>query len=45
LAKAFASGVKWYAWWKDGTEMVGTCGQTYKEAEAEIRSAAGIKKL
>lgn len=26
------SGIHQYAWWKDGTEYVGTTGKTYKDA-------------
>jgi len=29
-------GVTKYAWWKDGTQYVGTCGRTLKEALSDI---------
>lgn len=32
-----------YAWWKDGTQYVGSCGTTLKEALAQMRAEA--KKL
>ena len=28
----YLEGLKAYAWWKDGTEYVGTCGTTLKQA-------------
>ena len=28
-------GLTRYAWWKDGTQMVGTCGSTLKQATSE----------
>lgn len=38
--RAYIAGYKhalWlWAWWKDGEQMVGTCGTTYKEALAEV---------
>lgn len=34
---AFIEGVTLYAWWKDGTQYVGTCGKTLGEA---VREAA-----
>jgi len=37
---AYFEGVKhgiWcYAWWKDGTQYVGTCGRTLAAAEADM---------
>ena len=29
-------GLTRYAWWKDGTQYVGTCGTTLKEAIQEV---------
>ena len=29
-------GLKMYAWWKDGTQWVGTCGCTLKQALSEV---------
>ena len=29
-------GLKMYAWWKDGTQWVGTCGSTLKQAIRDI---------
>lgn len=29
-----------YAWWKDGTQYVGTCGTTLAEAIARVAKAA-----
>lgn len=31
-------GVLCYAWWKDGTQMVGTTGKTFQSALKEIES-------
>jgi len=31
-------GIREYAWWKDGTQNVGTCGRTFKEATAELEA-------
>ena len=31
-ADAWEKGVRTWAWWKDGTQYVGTCGTTLKEA-------------
>lgn len=33
--KALISGIEVYAWWKDGTQYVGTTGTTLKEAKLE----------
>ena len=33
---AFISGVELFAWWKDGTQYVGTTGTSLKEAKKEI---------
>lgn len=30
-------GLRMYAWWKDGTEWVGTCGTTLKDAIVKVR--------
>lgn len=32
MLKAYVSGLREFAWWKDGVEYVGTCGMTLKEA-------------
>lgn len=34
--------VGWWAWWKDGTQYVGTTGRTYQEAKEEIAAAFGV---
>ncbi len=30
--KGYIEGLRAYAWWKDGTQFVGTCGTTLEEA-------------
>ena len=30
-------GLRMYAWWKDGTEYVGTCGTTLRDAIAKVK--------
>ena len=39
--KGYLAGLETFAWWKDGTQYVGTCGTTLKEAieEAKVRYA------
>ena len=32
LLRAYGYGLRNFAWWQDGVEMVGTCGVTLKEA-------------
>lgn len=34
--RAFIAGVELFAWWKDGTQYVGTTGTTLKDAKIEI---------
>lgn len=34
----FVAGMNAYAWWEDGTEMVGTCGTTFAEAKEEVHN-------
>ena len=34
--EGFLNGVKFFAYWKDGTEYVGTCGKTYLEVLTEV---------
>lgn len=38
--KAYYTGIKdglgMYAWWRDGTQYVGTCGKTLAEALADV---------
>ena len=34
-------GVTKYAWWKDGTQYVGTCGTTLQEAIERIQEEFG----
>jgi len=34
LVERYIDGLRAYAWWKDGVEYVGTCGQTLKGAIA-----------
>ena len=36
--KGFLDGLKCFAWWKDGTEYVGTSGTKLKKAEAVCTS-------
>lgn len=40
VKNSIIEGVGMYAWYKDGTQYVGTCGKTFKEAKAEIDEAA-----
>ena len=35
---ALEEGIRMYAWWKDGTQYVGTSGRTLQQAIAEIRA-------
>jgi hypothetical protein len=35
------AGITAFAWWKDGTQYVGTCGKTLKEAIAEAKEGLG----
>lgn len=37
----FEDGIKAYAWYKDGTQYVGTCGTTLKRAVREIEGTYG----
>lgn len=37
LREAHVRGLRQFAWWKDGTEYVGTCGTTLKKATEEVR--------
>ena len=45
--EAFIDGAKhalWlYAWWKDGTQYVGTCGTTLEKAIEDIENEYGLK--
>lgn len=45
LEAAFAAGleegIRRYAWWKDGTQYVGSCGTTLKKALERAASPAG----
>ena len=38
-------GIREYAWWKDGTQYVGTCGRTleYALSHIEIEHVLGVK--
>ena len=38
----FINGIKEYAWWKDGTQYVGTCGTTLAKAIDSAKAEAGI---
>lgn len=38
--EVFAAGMRPYAWWKDGTQYVGTSGRTLIEAIARARDGA-----
>ena len=42
FARAFIAGMKRFAWWKDGVEMVGTCGTTLAKASKEVLAEAGL---
>ena len=35
--KGFIDGLTAYAWWKDGTQYVGSCGNTLKEAIEKVK--------
>ena len=35
--RGFEDGIRRFAWWKDGTEYVGTCGKTLKQAIHEAK--------
>mgnify|MGYP001567704921 FL=1 len=37
LVQAYVNGLTEYAWWKDGTQYVGTCGRTLAEAIADTQ--------
>ena len=41
----FTEGLRAYAWWKDGVQYVGTCGNTLIEAIEFARKAHGIDKV
>lgn len=43
LAQSFLSGMRRFAWWKDETENVGTCGKTYQKAREEVMTEAKLK--
>lgn len=34
----YLDGLKAFAWWKDGVEMVGTCGMTLHEAIEQAKA-------
>lgn len=36
LRDAYIAGIRAYAWWQDGVEMVGTCGTTFKDAASRV---------
>ena len=38
--KGVEDGMRRYAWWKDGTEYVGTCGKSLKQAIRELDKEA-----
>jgi hypothetical protein len=38
----FIEGLKAFAWWKDGTQYVGTCGTTLQKAIDQAKEEAGI---
>lgn len=35
--EGYIAGLTQFAWWKDGTQYVGTCGTTLSEAVAEAK--------
>ena len=39
--KGKRQGIELFAWWKDGTQYVGTCGKTLKEAFKEVDEQEG----
>lgn len=36
-AEGLEVGLRMYAWWKDGTQYVGSCGTTLQEALQKVR--------
>lgn len=36
--QGFLDGLKAYAWWKDGVEVVGTTGRTLRDAQQNYKS-------
>jgi len=40
--KGFEDGVRCFAWWKDGTQMVGTIGTTLERALAGVENRHGF---
>lgn len=39
--RGLKAGIEAYAWWKDGTQYVGTAGRTLKEALEEVDKEFG----
>lgn len=40
--KGFEDGIRCFAWWKDGVQMVGTCGTTLERALAGVENRHGF---
>ena len=40
--KGFEDGIRCFAWWKDGVQMVGTCGTTLERALSGIENRHGF---
>ena len=45
MMDCYLAGLKEYAWWKDGTEHVGTCGTTLKVAKQRALEAARMQTV
>lgn len=41
--RGYLDGLSAYAWWKDGTEYVGTTGRTLNQAIVSFLAEAGVK--
>jgi len=41
----YIDGLTAFAWWKDGTQYVGTCGRTLKEAIKEVKEKQGRESI
>lgn len=44
-ARGMKQGVTMFAWWKDGTQYVGTCGMTLKKALSTIDDLKSKKEI
>jgi hypothetical protein len=41
--QGYIDGLKEFAWWKDGTQYVGTCGTTLKEAVEKAKREFAVE--